>query len=88
MNEQELYDWLLAQRILRAVDALDAEKVAYLDTNTPGWNGPVTDDEFAHALAVDHPELNSAFETWWNRSGMSETPLTFGEIRAKAALEA
>lgn len=88
MTEDELYDWLLAQRILASADALDADKMTRLDEELSEWNKPVEDDELAHAIAVDDPELNAAVETWWNVTGMPSAPLTFSEIRVKAAMEA
>ncbi|MFF2773092.1 hypothetical protein ACFVUP_38945 [Streptomyces bacillaris] len=85
--ESELADWLLTQRILADVGALEAGKVAYLDQQAPGWNLPITDDEFGHALASTDQELGFAMETWWNLSKMSPEPMTIEEIRAKAYSE-
>jgi hypothetical protein len=85
--EQEANDWFLAQRILAAAGLLETEKVAYLDEKVPGWNTEVADNEFSHALLVDHPELNHALEQYWNAEGMSPSPMTFAQIRAKAMAE-
>jgi hypothetical protein len=86
--EQECYDWMLAQRILFTVGALDERTVTKL-RSLPGMphRKIVTSGELSHALFVDHEELNSAFETWWNLCGKSADPLTFAEIRVKAAIE-
>lgn len=86
-NEQELYDWLLEQRILLEADALEPDKIVHLNANIAGWDEVVTDNEFGHALAADHAGLNTALEIWWNAKGLSSSPLTFAEIRIKAALE-
>ena len=87
VNEQEPYDWLLEQRILLEADALEHDKIDQLNANIPGWDEVVTDNEFGHALAADHPGLNTALEIWWNAKGLSSSPLTFAEIRIKAALK-
>ena len=86
-SEHELYQWLLEQRLLHEAGQLDPAKVKLLDEKVPGWDEPVTDADGAHALSVDHPELNSAFESWWNVKGMPGSPMTFAEIRVKAAME-
>ncbi|WP_431220099.1 hypothetical protein [Leifsonia xyli] len=86
-EEETLYQWLLAQRILFECGQLEAEKVTYLSQGAPGWNTPVTDSEFTYALAHDHQEMNSAFEIWFNFNGLAPEPLTFEEIRVKAAME-
>jgi hypothetical protein len=83
-NEQDLYDWLLAQRIFADAGTLEDDKIMSLDELLPGWQTPVTDAEFAHALSANHVDLNDAFAEWWNVSGLSETPMTFAEIRGKA----
>lgn len=88
MTEPALYDWMLAQRILHDAGALDAWKVGELRSfpGSPIDEAP-TDDELGHAIYVDHEELNEALETWWNTMQLSSIPLTFAEIRVKAALE-
>lgn len=86
-TEDELFQWLLEQRLRHDVGLLEAEKVERLNQGTPGWDAPLTSDEIAVAMNRDNPDLNSAFESWWNLKNMSETPLTFEEIKAKAARE-
>ena len=87
VNEQEAYEWLLEQRILLDADALESYKIDHLNARMAGLDEVVTDDEFGHALDVDHPGLNTAMEVWWNAKGLSSSPLTFAQIRIKAALE-
>lgn len=87
LTEDELFQWLLEQRLLHDVGVLEPEKVEHLNRRTPEWDAPLTSDEIAMAMTRDNPDLNSAFERWWNLKNMSETPMTFAEIRAKAARE-
>ena len=91
-SEQELYQWLLTQRILHEAGLLEPAQVARLDTmnvgtKVPRWDSPLTDEDWGHALTADNPELNAAFEAWWNATGMSPEPMTFAEIKAKALAE-
>lgn len=86
-TEDELFQWLLTQRLLHDVGLLEPEEVELLNRKTPGWDSPLTSDELAVALNRDNPDLNSAFERWWNLTNMSETPMTFAEIQVKAAME-
>lgn len=86
-EETRLYRWLLEQRLLADVDMLEAWKVRELNKMARGWNTELTNADLGHALAVDDGALNAALEMWWNLNGMSSTPLTFAEIRAKAAFE-
>lgn len=85
--EDELFQWLLTQRLLHDVGLLQPERVEHLNRRTPGWDAPLTSDEVAVAMNRDNPDLNSAFERWWNLNHISDTPLTFAEIRVKAAME-
>lgn len=92
LTEHELYQWLLTQRILHEAGLLEPDQVALLDTMNDGtellkWNAPLTDEDWGHAMDADHPELNAAFEAWWNATGMSPEPMTFAQIKAKALAE-
>jgi hypothetical protein len=86
-TEQRLFEWLLEQRILHDVGLLEPDKVAYLNEVSPRWDAPLSHDEMGRALAADNPDLNRAFESWWNLNNMSDIPMTFAEIRIKAAME-
>lgn len=87
-EEHVLADWLLTQQLFNEAGVLPADKVAQLDEALPGWMDDYTDGSGAHALCCDNEELQFAFEIWWNLLGLSETNLTFTEIRLMAALEA
>lgn len=87
MTEDEIFQWLLEQRLLNDVGLLDTDKVEQLNRKTPGWDAPLASDEIAVALNRDNPDLHSALERWWNLSNMSDTPMTYAEIKAKAERE-
>lgn len=87
LTEHEMFEWLLEQRLLHDVGALTPDKVAQLNESIPGWNPPLLDDEIAVALSSKNTDLHHAFESWWNLNNMSPEPMTYAEIRDKAARE-
>jgi hypothetical protein len=86
-KEQELFDWLLVQRLLHQAGRLEPHKVAQLNERAPEWNSDVSDTDIAHALAKVDVDLNTALETWWNAKAMPGSPCTFAELRERAMRE-
>lgn len=84
-TERDLFDWLLAQRILHAAGALTAQKVGQLDRAVPGWFTAPTAEELDRALASDHAELNEAITVWWQTSAPERASWSLADIRAAAA---
>ena len=86
-EEEELYDWLLTQRLLHQAHQLEPFKVHHLDQIAADWNAPITDEDVAHALYKIDPDMNSALESWWNVTGQPGAPITFAELRERAMRE-
>jgi hypothetical protein len=85
LTEQDLFNWMLANRILHELGELDAHRVAKLDALDPNWFFPVTEEEYGHALVQYDEYLDFAIEAWFNDG--ADGYVTADQLRAEAKAE-